>query len=129
MSVIFGKTLYPIPEKMPSKRFARFRGYHTYIKFSDYQAAISLTRPELSRRNPPPVCRWQNHSSLKKKRRLKIKPSSAFHSGKYDENVNISGTSHPADIKQFLHEVPLYHFFLPIIRERRTIPRVRFFCI
>jgi len=36
MSVIFGKALYLIPIKMPPKRFAKFRGYHAYIRLSDY---------------------------------------------------------------------------------------------
>jgi len=30
MSVTFNNILYPIPQKMTSKRFARFRGYHAY---------------------------------------------------------------------------------------------------
>jgi len=37
MSVIFGKVLYPIPIKIPPKRYRRFRGYHAYIRLRDYQ--------------------------------------------------------------------------------------------
>ena len=36
MSVIFGKALYLILQKMPPERFARFRGYHAYIRLIDY---------------------------------------------------------------------------------------------
>jgi len=43
MSVIFGKELYLIPQKMPPKRYGRFRGYHTYIMVTDYQTASSLS--------------------------------------------------------------------------------------
>jgi hypothetical protein len=45
MMVIFGKGLYLIPIKMPPKRFAKFRGYHAYIRLSDYQIARSLCHP------------------------------------------------------------------------------------
>jgi len=31
MSVTFGKVLYPIPQKMPLKRYVKFRAYHAYI--------------------------------------------------------------------------------------------------
>jgi len=31
MSVIFEKVLYLIPQKIPSKRYGRFRAYHAYI--------------------------------------------------------------------------------------------------
>jgi len=47
MSVIFGKGLYLIPQKMASKRYGRFRAYHTYIRFRDYQTVITLI-PRLS---------------------------------------------------------------------------------
>jgi len=65
MSVIFGKVLYLIPIKMPPKRFARFRGNHTDIRFRDFQTAIV----------PYPY-----HLTLKKKRRRKITPLTAFYS-------------------------------------------------
>jgi len=46
MSVIFGKELYLIPQKMLSKRYWKFRGYHPYIRFSDYQTArIHIPQP------------------------------------------------------------------------------------
>jgi len=31
MSVIFGKALYLIPQKISSKRYGRFRGYYAYL--------------------------------------------------------------------------------------------------
>jgi hypothetical protein len=65
MSGIFGKGLYLIPEKMPLKRYGKFRGYYAYITLTDYQTAISLI--------PPPVCLWQNHPSLKKKKAVEGK--------------------------------------------------------
>jgi hypothetical protein len=43
MSVIFGKVLYLIPQKMPLKRYGRFRAHHTYIRLRDYQTAIYLS--------------------------------------------------------------------------------------
>jgi len=64
MSVIFGKVLYLIPLKMPLKRYERFRGYHAYITVSDYQTAIA----------PYPY-----RLTLKKERRRKIKPLTAFY--------------------------------------------------
>jgi len=42
MSVIFGKELYLIPQKMPLKRYGRFRAYHAYVRLRHYQTAISL---------------------------------------------------------------------------------------
>jgi len=45
MSVIFGKALYLIPQKMPSKRYGRFRAYHAYITLTDYQMARSHYLP------------------------------------------------------------------------------------
>jgi hypothetical protein len=65
MSSIFGKVLYLIPIKMPPKRFARFRGYHAYIRLRDYQTAIyPIIRPPFLE---------------KRKRQLKKKPSTAFY--------------------------------------------------
>jgi len=47
MSVIFGKALYLIPQKMPPKRYGRrWWGYHTYIMVSYYQTAIALSSLE-----------------------------------------------------------------------------------
>jgi hypothetical protein len=43
MSVIFGKALYLIPQKIPPKRYGRFSACHTYIRFRDYQTASSLS--------------------------------------------------------------------------------------
>jgi hypothetical protein len=40
MSIIFRKGLYLIPQKMPLKRYGRFKGYNAYIRLSDYQTAI-----------------------------------------------------------------------------------------
>jgi len=65
MSVIFGKVLYLIPQKMPPKRYGRFRAYHIYMRLSDYQTAIA----------PYPY-----HLTLKKEKRRKIKSLTAFHS-------------------------------------------------
>jgi len=45
MSVIFGKGLYLIPQKMPLKRYGRFRAYHAYIMVTDYQTAGSPYPP------------------------------------------------------------------------------------
>jgi hypothetical protein len=39
MSLIFGKELYLIPQKIPFKRYGRIRAYHTYIRLKDYQKA------------------------------------------------------------------------------------------
>jgi len=40
MSVIFGKGLYLVPQKMPPKRYVRIRIYHAYIRLRDYQTVI-----------------------------------------------------------------------------------------
>ena len=64
MSVIFGKVLYLIPIKMPPKIHGKFHGHYTYIRLSDYQMAIA----------PYPY-----YLTLKKERRRKIKPLTAFY--------------------------------------------------
>jgi len=64
---------------MPSKRFAKFRGYHAYMRLSDYQTAIyPIIRPPFLE---------------KRKRQLRKKPSTAFRLSKYNDNVHISGMS------------------------------------
>ena len=49
---------------MPPKRYGKLCGHYAYIRLSDYQTAIA----------PYPY-----HLTLKKERRRKIKPSTAFY--------------------------------------------------
>jgi len=48
VSVIFGKALYLIPQKIPSKRYGKFSACHTYIKLIDYQTTICPILPQTS---------------------------------------------------------------------------------
>ena len=60
ISVIFGKVLYLIPQKIPSKRYGKLRGHYTYIRWSDYQIARSLCphqplkKRQLKKESQPP---------------------------------------------------------------------------
>jgi len=43
----FGKALYPIPIKMPPKRYGRFRSYYTYIN------SFIIRHPEVQKPQKP----------------------------------------------------------------------------